>query len=206
LTPVPFEKRLARLLDHGMLIAFEDSTKRADQIALLARVGRTKIELDPEALKTAKVDKNTSVPLQLSANLTLRAWLNLSLARFGLTYISDGDGLKAVRRTSSNDALARPSERQKTENGRIEKALEQPVSFDFHGEPLKKVVLVLDEKTHESFVLDPIAHHAGTIKPEITVSGSSDKEPLSFALKKLLAAVGLTYVVRDEAIVLTRTP
>lgn len=77
---------------------------------------------------------------------------------------------------------------------------------DWNGEPLRRVVLFLEEKTHESFVLDPVARHAGTIKPEMPVSGSNDKEPVATALKKLLAPIGMTYVVRDEAIVLTRTP
>ena len=67
-------------------------------------------------------------------------------------------------------------------------------------------MLVLEEKSHATFVLDPVARRAGTIKPEMTVSGSNDKEPLATALKILLAPVGMTYVVRDEAIVLTRTP
>jgi hypothetical protein len=38
------------------------------------------------------------------------------------------------------------------------------------------------------------------------VSGSNTDLPLAIALKKLLAPVGMTYVVRDEAVVLTRTP
>lgn len=64
LTPLAREKRLARLLDRGMSVGVEDSTKLDDQLQFLARIGRFKIELDPEALKAAKIDKNTPVPLQ----------------------------------------------------------------------------------------------------------------------------------------------
>jgi thiol-disulfide isomerase/thioredoxin len=206
LTPLPLERRFARLLDRGMPLNVLDSAKLADQVAFLAKVGRIKIQLDPEALKAAKVDNDTPVPLELSANLSYRAWLNLSLAAFGLTFVPDGDSLMVVRSTPVNDALARPSTRQKTENDRIAKTLEKPLRFHFHGVPLKKVVAFLRENTHENFVLDPIARHSGTVKPEMTLSGSNDKEHLATALKALLAPLGITYVVRDETVVLTRTP
>jgi len=189
-----------------MSLGVDDTTKLADLVAFLARVGRIKIQLDPAELNAAKVDKNTVLPLSLGASLSFRAWLNLSLEPFGLTYVPYGDGLKVVCRTADNDGLARPSERQKAENERVAKALATPVPFDFRGESLKKVVAYFGEKTQESFVLDPIARHAGSVRPEMTVTGSSDKEPLASALKKLLAPVGMTYVVRDEAVVLTRTP
>jgi hypothetical protein len=55
-------------------------------------------------------------------------------------------------------------------------------------------------------MLDPVARHAGAVKLETPVSGSNDKQPLATALKALLAPVGMTYVVRDEAVVLTTTP
>jgi hypothetical protein len=64
----------------------------------------------------------------------------------------------------------------------------------------------LHEKTDENFVLDPIARHAGTVKGEMTVSGSNDKQPLAIALKSLLEPLRMTYVVRDESVVFTRTP
>ena len=67
------------------------------------------------------------------------------------------------------------------------------------------MIAFLREKTEESFVLDPIARHAGLVKPEMTVSGSSKNVPLSSALKKLLAPLEMTFVVRDESVVLTRT-
>ena len=205
LAPLSSERRHARLLDRAMPLGIYDSARLADQVAFLARVGRIKIQLDAEELKAAQVDGNTPVPLELAANLSYRAWLNLSLAAFGLTYVPEGDGLKVVRRTPSNDALARPSAQQKEANDRVAKSLEKPVAFDFRGESLKKVMAFLQEKTHESFVLDPIGRHAGTIKREMTVSGSNDKQPLAIALKALLTPIGMTYVVRDEAVVLTRT-
>jgi hypothetical protein len=205
LTPLPPGQRLARLLDRSMSLGVDDTTKVVDLVTGLARFGRIKIELDPEELSAAKVDKNTAVPLDLSASLSFRAWLNLLLEPFGLTYEAYGDGLKVVHRPAGDDSLARPSQRQKTENERVAKALETRVQFDFRGESLQKVVAYFHERTDESFVLDPIARRAGTVKTEMTVTGSSKTEPLGTALKKLLAPLGMTYVVRDEAVVLTRT-
>ena len=206
LTPLPQEQRFARLLDRKMPLGVYDKAKLADQVAFLGQAGRIKIQLDPEELKAAGFDNNTPVPLELFANISYRSWLNLSLSAFGLTYLPDGDGLKLVRRTPKNDALAQPAPQQKAENDRVSKTLEKPVAFDFHDVPLKKVMAFLQEKTHESLVLDPIARQAGQVKLEMTVSGSNDKEPLASALKGLLAPMGMTFVVRDEVVVLTRTP
>jgi thiol-disulfide isomerase/thioredoxin len=206
LPPLPAEKQFARLLDRRMPLGSYDGARLADQVLFLSRAAGIKIQIDIDELKAAKVDSNTPVPLELFGNLSYRAWLNHSLSAFGLTYIPAGNGLKIVRRTVSNDSLARPSNRQKIENERVEKALETSVPFDFQREPLKKLVAFLSEKSHESFVLDPIARQAGLVKPEMTVTGSNTNAPLSAALKKLLASLGMTYVVRDESVVLTRTP
>ncbi len=108
LTPLPPQYRLARLLDRGMSLGVTDSTKLADQVAFLARAGRIKIQLDPEELKAAGVDAGRPLGLELGAKLSLRAWLNLSLAPFGLTYVEHADGLKVVRRTPDNDMLRGP--------------------------------------------------------------------------------------------------
>jgi hypothetical protein len=80
------------------------------------------------------------------------------------------------------------------------------VTFDFRGESLNRVVAALEEKTNETFVPDPVARRSGAIKPETTVTGSAIDEPLSSALVRVLTPLGMTYVVRDEAGVLTTAP
>jgi thiol-disulfide isomerase/thioredoxin len=206
LTPVPPQQKLDQLLDRGLSIGVHDSPKLAEHLAFLAQVGRIKIQLPAEELKAAKVDKDSPVHLDLGAQISLRSWLNLSLSAFGLTYVADGSGLKVVARTELNDVLARPSKRQTTENQRIANSLEKPVSFDFHNEPLKTVVAFLEERTQEAIVVDPSAMRAGSVVTKIMVSGSSRNESLANAMKKLLASVGLTFVVRDEAVVIAREP
>ena len=136
----------------------------------------------------------------------MRAWLNLTLDAFGLTYVADGDGLRVVRRTPDNGGLSRPSPRQEADNALVAHALKEKVTFDFLAEPLNRVVEALESKTRESLVLDPVASRSGAITPETSVTGSAVDEPLSSALMRLLAPVGMTYVVRDEAVVLTNVP
>jgi hypothetical protein len=67
-------------------------------------------------------------------------------------------------------------------------------------------VAALEAKTKESFVLDPVARQSGAIKPETTVTGSAENEPLATALMRLLAPLGMRDVIRDEAVVLTTAP
>jgi hypothetical protein len=110
-----------------------------------------------------------------------------------------------VRRTDQNGALSRPTERQRAETARVTEALAKPVAFDFHDLPLRKVLTALEGLTSESFVLQPSARHAGTVKPETLVTGKGDG-PLADSLRALLAPSGLTYLVRDEAVVIVPKP
>ena len=134
------------------------------------KVGHIRIRLDGDELKAPGIERDTRVPLTLGGRLTLRAWLNLTLDPFGLTYVADGDGLRVVRRTPDNGGLSRPSPRQEADNdSRQPEALKEKVTFDFQDEPLKQVVAAWRRRPRESFVLDPVARRSGTIKPETTV-------------------------------------
>lgn len=206
LPPIPPSLQIARALDRDLNLGVSDFTSLSDQIRFLNRVGRIKIELDAEELKKVGVEESASVPISLSAKLSLRAWLNLSLESFGLTYVAAGHGLRIVQRTAANGDLSQPSERQKTENARIEEALQQAVSFDFRDEALKRVVAILGEKTRESFVLDPSARRGRSLNPETKLTGKCENERLDDALSRMLAPLGLTYKVREEAVVLTVIP
>jgi hypothetical protein len=172
-------------------------------ISFYEKLGRIRIRLDSNDLKLGGVEDGVRVPLKLTGRLTLRAWLNLTLDPFSLTYIPDSDGLRIVRRTPDNSGLASPSQRQKADNALVAEALDAKVTFDFRGLSLKQIVGALESKAKESFVLDPAARRSRTIDPESTATGSAVDEPLSSALKRLLAPLGMGYVVRDEAVVLS---
>jgi len=206
LPPLPAAARIARALDRDLSLATEDDATLAELMNFYDKIGRIRIRLEPDELKAVGIDEGVRVPLKLGGKLTLRAWLNLTLDPFGLTYIADGDGLRIVRRTPDNGGLSRPSPRQEGDNAFVTEALKGEVTFDFRGESLNRVVAALEAKTGESFVLDPVARRSGAMKPETTATGSAVDEPLSSALVRLLAPLGMTYVVRDEAVVLTIAP
>jgi thiol-disulfide isomerase/thioredoxin len=206
LPPIPPATRIARALDRDLSLSVEDNQTLAELIKFYDTIGRIRIRLEPTELKVVGIDESTKVPLKLGARLTLRAWLNLTLDPFGLTYIADGDGLRVVRRSRENSGLSRPSSRQEKDNALVTDALEAKVSFDFRGESMKQVVADLEAKTNESFVLDPVARRRGAINVDTTLTGSAVDEPLSIALNRWLAPLGMTYVVRDEAVVLTTAP
>lgn len=206
LPPLPASMRIARALDRYLALSTDDDGTLAELLHAFDMLGRIRIHLEREERRSVGIDVGSRVLLSLGARLTLRAWLNLTLDPFGLTYIADGDGLRIVRRSPENIGLSRPSRRQERDNALVAEALQRRVTFNFRKESLARVMAVLEEKTNESFVLDPVARRSGTLKPEMTATGSAVDEPLSSALKRLLAPLGMMYVVRDETVVFTTAP
>ena len=186
LTPISPEKHLAHLLDRSMSIGVNGG--RPHQPSRVSGANRRiKIQFDPKELN---VDNKTPMPFELGASLSFRAWLNLSLAPFGLTYVPDGDGLE-VSRPRTPQMTPSPGH-QRNRPLRITaspKRSKRPCRFPSTANRSKRCWPSSKRKPRE-FVLDPVARLAGTVKPETTVSGSSDKEPLATALKNLLAPSG----------------
>jgi hypothetical protein len=204
LTPLPAATRIAAALDRGLSIGVNEDEPLADTLDFYSKVGRIAIRLDPYELKAAGIDEKVRVPLTLGGSLTLRAWLNLTLEPFGLTYAAEGDGLRIVRGSPENvRSLSQPSPRQMAENELVGEVLQRKVTLDFQDESLRQVIAKLEAETDESFVVDPACRRSGTIDPDMRVTGSAVDEPLSSVLTRLFAPVGLTFVVRNEAIVLT---
>jgi thiol-disulfide isomerase/thioredoxin len=203
LTPLPAATRIASALDRGLSIAVDDSETLADTLDFYSKIGQIAIHLDPSELQAAGIDEKVRIPLTLGGSLTLRAWLNLTLDPFGLTYVADGDGLRIVRGSPEKVQLSQPSPWQIAENELVGEVLAREVPFDFREESLKQVIAKLEAETGESFVLDPTCRRSGTIDPDIRLTGSAVNEPLSSALGRLFAHVGLTCIVRNEAVVFT---
>ena len=205
LPPTPLDRKLTRALDRE--IRFNVGGARLENVTgFLRAMARVKIELDPAELKAAGVSNDTILPLEADGRLTLRSWLNLSLAPLGLTYVAGDRGLKIVHKVSDDDPLARPSSAQVKANARVAEALKKSVVFEFHKAPLKKVFVHFAARTKETFLVDPSALKAGSPTLATTVSGSDSGSPLEKDLDALLAPAGLTYVVREEAVVITRRP
>ncbi|AGA31480.1 redoxin domain-containing protein [Singulisphaera acidiphila] len=203
LTPLPNAARIAWALDRDLSLFTHDDSTLAELISFFSKMGRIRINIDRDEMTGAGIDEDAPVPLWIGGRLTLRAWLNLALDPFGLTYVADSNGLRVVRRTAANDSLSRPSPKQEGDNARVAEALKQKVTFEFQGESLTNVVEALEAKTSASIVLDPDGRRRGAIKADTTATGTAADEPLGAALARLLEPLGMACIVRDEAIVLT---
>jgi hypothetical protein len=205
LPPLPAAVRVARALDRNVPVNLDDATLDAGT-AWLARVARLPIRLDRASLKQAGVTPETRVPLKVVGMLSLRSALGLFLEAEGLTYEPDGKGL-VIR--GPKPGAPRPkdtSDFQRNCARRIEKALDEKVSFDFKDKPLAEVAQFFEKLTKENFVLDPVARKAGRLDLKTPVSGSAKDVPLREALQKLVGPAGMTFTVRDEVVVLTAKP
>ena len=202
LPPIPLAERLPRALDANVTFFF-DRTPLDKAVAMLAQAARVPIRLDPDGLKAAGVAADAEVPMTLGAVLTLRSALDLALDPFGLAVEVGEDALVITGRKPGGDRPA-PSAAQRLAAERIEQVLGQKHAFDFRAKPLSEVVATFEGLTRESFVLDPTARKAGAIDPAATVTGTDEGQPLGAALARLLKPLGMSYVIRDEAVVLTR--
>ena len=202
LTPLPPERRIARELDRGRSLSVDEQSL-AELMTFDSNVCGTPIHLDADALQAAGIGPETEVPLRVGGTLTLRTWLNLAIDPFGLTYVADGNAIRVVRRTAENAGLALPSTRQKAENALVTEALQKKVTFEFKEASLKQVIATLESLTGETFLVDPTCRVAGTLDPDKAISGSADDESLSSALPRMLSPMGLTYFVRNEAVIFT---
>jgi hypothetical protein len=201
LPPLSAPVRVARGLDRNVPFSLDDPT--LDQaVKTLSRAGRVDIRLDAAALRAAGVTPETRVPFKMAGMVSLRSALDLVLDPLGLGYRPDGKGLVIVARKAGGPPEP-PSEVQKTSARRIEKALDQKVSFAFKGSPLAEVAQFFEARTQENFVLDPAARKAGTLNPKAPVKGAAKGVPLREGLRRLLDPLGLTFVVRDEVVVVT---
>jgi hypothetical protein len=205
LPPLPPAERLARALDRQVGV-FVDNTQLEKAIDALAKSARVEIRLDATGLKEAGVSAQTQVPLKLSGTISLRSTLDLLLDPFDLTCVPGKDCLIVTHKRPGESGPAALSVVQKHCVARIEEALSKKVRFDFKGATLEEVVVAVERLTLENFVLDPTQRRAGKLNPKTRVTGSAHDIPLREGLEKLLKPLGLTFVVRDELVVLTVAP
>jgi thiol-disulfide isomerase/thioredoxin len=204
LTPVPVAERIEGALNRELTL-YVDDEPLSELMSFYARQGHIAVRLDPSELKSAGLEASVRVPLKVGGRLTLRSWLNLTLDPFGLTYVADDGGLRIVRRSPGTVRLSQPSQRQEEENALVATALKKKVTLEFHGESLKQAIAVLETKSgDETFLLNPAARLSGALSPETKLNGSVVDEPLASALTRLLAPLGMSYVIRDECVILTK--
>lgn len=160
------------------------------------------INIESDAAKRAGLTEQTMVPIRLSARLSLRSWLELTLTPIGLEFEAGKSGIQIhIPQTPAPDH--NPSIIQQQVAQHLESVLDNPVTFDFHNTPLSAVTAKLEALTGESFLVDPIARRAGNIDLKTPVTGSSKEVALRKTLTNLLQPAGLTYRVSCELILIT---
>jgi hypothetical protein len=197
LPKLPPAVRAARALDRGVTYGFTDP-KLNEAVQTLGAVARIPIKLDDAALKAKKIDTEAVVPFTMAGRLTLRSFLNLVLAADGLTYKPDGDGLLITVGSPGEPSAAQKSCAEHINND----VLDKPLDFDVKDKTLAEIAKFFETKTNENFVLDPAARRAGKLDANAKLSASSQGAPLREGLKKLLDPMKLTFVVRDEVVVI----
>ena len=199
---LPMPRRIQLALNRNIDISFQDPPLQ-QAIADLAKESKIPIRLDTERLKQAGVPSNVKVPLQMDGLISLRSALHLLLEAFGLVAIAEDTGLVVTVRNGGQEDSGQLSKIQQAKLIRIEAALDRKVTFDFKGKSFAQVADFFQGLTGESFILDPSARKAGLFKSGGIVTGSAKDVPLRAALASLLSPLQMTFVARDELVVLT---
>ncbi len=92
-----------------------------------------------------------------------------------------------------------------TAEEKIEKALDQPTSFEFDNDSLEHVVSYLSELHDIPIVLDKRALSDEGLDPETPIDYSLKQVKLRSALNLMLHDLDLTYAVHDEVLEITTT-
>ena len=201
LTPIPMAQRIPRALDRDVALGM-DGGKLDAMIRFLSSQAHVPIKLDPSALETAGIVADAPTTLTISGSLSLRSWLELMLDPLGLEAVPGADALMIV--SAKRNKAHTLSEPQKRCAARIEKVLDQKVSYDFKGATLTQVAAHFEGKTQENFVLDPAGRQAKLIDPEATINGSAKDISLRQALDQILKPLGLVPVVKNEVVVIAK--
>jgi hypothetical protein len=203
LPPLSMSVRVARALDRNVRPFRLEGQTLEGAAQFLSRLTHVPIRLDRDSLKSTGIAAGAKLPLEMTASITLRSVLNLLLETDGLTYEQDDKGLVIRALKPGESPPERLTKPQRDAIKRIEKALDQKVSFDFKDKTLAEAARYFDDHTDETFVLDPRDRKAGQLDPKTAVSGSAKDVPLREALQKLLEPIGVRCTIRNEVIVFT---
>lgn len=199
LPPVPMARRIPRALDR--YIALGTGPMPLDKaLNFFSQEVDIPIILDEESLKAAGVKPDEKTWLKLSAGLSLRSWLGLTLDALSLDVKPTDEGLRVVKAEGPREQ----SPLQQATNRALAETLSEPGSFVIENAELEDVPGILEAATGESFVLDPVALKAGRLDPHARVSGAVKDGPLGKAIEDLLKPIGARHVVQDEVVLFTK--
>jgi len=104
------------------------------------------------------------------------------------------DGTRPIELGTRDEVRAR---------AKIASVLEEPTEFDFNELPLTDVVLYLKNRHHVEIQLDTKALEEASIGIETPVTRTLQGITLRSALRLMLGALDITYLVKDEVLLIT---
>jgi general secretion pathway protein D len=106
--------------------------------------------------------------------------------------------------TARREKYKTPTLEQKSETTmRIEKALTKPLTLDFREQPLQQVVDFIKDFTGVNVVLDLNGLDIAGVDPDEPVTLALTDIPLKSALKLLLEPLELTYLIKNDVLLIT---
>jgi peroxiredoxin len=201
LPELPLNVRVVNALDKLFTVYFDDPPlDRAVQI--LSDQSKISIRLDKEKLEAEGIAPDDIMVIKFKGILSLRSALNLLLDGMELGYEQDDKGLIVRPRKIGKPRANKMSEAQRSSAKRLEKMLDQRVTFNFLNMPLNSAVGYFQNTMRENFVLDPADRRAHLLDLNTKVTGSAKDVRLREALTELLRPYKMSFEVRDEAVVL----
>lgn len=180
------------------------ATPLHDVLAFLRDMAKVNVALDRRAMTTAGLDDDVPISGKVDAP-TLEAGLKTLLSPSGLQAIVRYDVLlittKSKKGNGNSDADAAHSNEQIAP--KIQKVLQRRITCDFQETPLSDVCGFLREYTAIDFVLDQRGLEIAGVDKDAPVTLALEQVSMANALHLLLLEFDLTYVVRDNAIVIT---
>jgi hypothetical protein len=86
---------------------------------------------------------------------------------------------------------------------RIRRALAQPTQVEFKDAPLKDAIAYLSDYHDIAIKLDEAALGKAGIDPDLPLTAELKNVPLEFALWKILAPNGMSFMIKDHVLTVT---
>jgi hypothetical protein len=183
-------------------------TPLRDVVAELADRHGIEITLDEAELEKVGLHSQVVITQNLKGR-SLRSTLNLVLRDLNLTYLVQQGSIlittpEAAKAKKTRAADKTPRERPLTSREEaLLAALQQNISFDFHAAPLYDVVSFCerDQRIHVHIDIKALDNAGMDFDPPVTCHSEGTR--MSEALSAALKSAGLTYVIRNETVLIT---
>ena len=194
-----------------------------DLAAMLGRDANMNVVIDRHALEEASIRVDEPLEFYGRGRMSLRGYARFLLGNAGLaleeepyrllittkeageqrltTEVYPVGDLMLTDRVADRGLLADPyMDCEEAVRGRIREKLQRPIRVDFHAEPLHDVLDELAEILDDTVLVYKHSLDEASIDVAAPVTAALRNAPVGESLRWMLRDLGLTYVVRDEAL------